>query len=125
MKKSSSRNSESRVVVSHGVAALAARFPLADAIQARRLVREPALRVTGELVGEAHRKLQGDRRRRQVQAILAASVAGGPPEKAGEHEVPVASDSDQPGEERGLSAVSDEGGADRRRGRTEIRFVGA
>jgi len=108
MKKSSSRNSESRVVVSHGVAALAARFPLADAIQARRLVREPALRVTGELVGEAHRKLQGDRRRR-----------------AGEHEVPVASDSDQPGEERGLSAVSDEGGADRRRGRTEIRFVGA
>jgi hypothetical protein len=59
-------------------------------------------------------------RRRQVHAVLAASVAEGPPEKAGEHEVSVASDGDQPGEERGPSAVDDEGGADRWRGRPEI-----
>ncbi len=71
----------------------------------------------GELVGEARQKLQGDRRRRQVHAILAASIARGPLEKFGEHEVPVASDGDQPGEDRGPFAISDEGGADRRRGR--------
>jgi len=57
------RNSELRVIDSHGVAALAVRVPLANAIRARRPAGDLALRVAEELTGEARRKLQGDRRR--------------------------------------------------------------